>query len=56
MNDVMRVVVGSRHGVEWLCIQCRLLQGVKYPDSNVHGANIGAIGGRQDTGGPHVGP
>ena len=25
------------------------------PDSNIHGANIGPIWGRQDPGGPHVG-
>ena len=27
-----------------------------YPDSKVHGANLGPIWGRQDPGGPHVGP
>ena len=27
-----------------------------YPDSKVHGANMGPIRGRQDPGGPHVGP
>ena len=26
------------------------------PDSKVHGANMGSIWGRQDPGGPHVGP
>ena len=26
------------------------------PDSNIHGANMGPIWGRQDPGGPHVGP
>ena len=26
------------------------------PDSKVHGANMGRIWGRQDPGGPHVGP
>ena len=26
------------------------------PDSKVHGANMGSIRGRQDPGGPHVGP
>ena len=26
------------------------------PDSKVHGVNIGPIWGRQDPGGPHVGP
>ena len=25
------------------------------PDSKVHGANMGPIWGRQDSGGPHVG-
>ena len=27
-----------------------------YPDSKVHGANMGPIWGRQDPGGSHVGP
>ena len=27
-----------------------------YPDSKVHGASVGPIWGRQDPGGPHVGP
>ena len=27
-----------------------------FPHSKVHGANIGPIWGRQDPGGPHVGP
>ena len=26
------------------------------PNSKVHGANMGPSGGRQDPGGPHVGP
>ena len=26
------------------------------PDSKLHGANMGPIWGRQDPGGPHVGP
>ena len=30
--------------------------GHDYPDSKVHGANIGPMWGRQDPGGPHVGP
>ena len=29
---------------------------VMYPDSKVHGANMGPIWGRQDPGGLHVGP
>ena len=28
----------------------------QYPDSKVHGANMGSIWGRQDPGGSHVGP
>ena len=28
----------------------------KFPDSKVHGANMGPTWGRQDPGGPHVGP
>ena len=43
-----------------LGMYCRLLLAVKYsykiPDSRVHGANMGPIWGRQDPGGPHVGP
>ena len=27
-----------------------------FPDTKVHGANMGHIWGRQDPGGPHVGP
>ena len=27
-----------------------------FPDSKVHGANMGPIWGRQDPGGPHVSP
>ena len=30
--------------------------GKSNPDSKVHGANMGPIWGRQDPGGPHVGP
>ena len=29
---------------------------VHYPDSKVRVANMGSIWGRQDPGGPHVGP
>ena len=28
----------------------------RFPDSKVHGADMGPIWGRQDPGGPHVGP
>ena len=29
---------------------------IQYPDSKVHGANMGSTWGRQDPGRPHVGP
>ena len=29
---------------------------IDFPDSKVHGANMGRIWGQQDPGGPHVGP
>ena len=35
------------------CITLIIL--LAYPDSKVHGANVGPIWGRQDPGGPHVG-
>ena len=35
-------------------IYSKLLNG-SFPDSKVHGVNMGPTGGRQDTGGPHVG-
>ena len=33
-----------------------LPEGEYNPDSNVHGANMGPIWGRQDPGGPHICP
>ena len=30
--------------------------GIRLPDNNVHGANMGSIWGQQGPGGPHVGP
>ena len=35
---------------------CRQYVLDKFPDSKVHGANMGPILSRQDPGGPHVGP
>ena len=32
------------------------MEHVIHPNSKVHGANMGPIWGRQDPGGPHVGP
>ena len=39
-------------GITILVRQCLYI----YPDSKVHGANMGPIWGWQDQGGPHVGP
>ena len=44
----------SRHpGSSQRVFDCRTK---RYPDSKVHGANMGPTWGRQDPGGPHVGP
>ena len=37
-------------------IRCLKKVAWNIPDSKVHGANMGPIWGRQDPGGPHVGP
>ena len=37
----------------WKCVMAPVNT---YPNSKVHGANMGPIWGRQDPGGPHVGP
>ena len=39
----------------WEILHVSLLRDA-FPDSKVHGANMGPIWGRQDPGGPHVGP
>ena len=39
-----------------VCIWEGLTWRVNIPDSKVHGANMGTIWGRQDLGGPQVGP
>ena len=51
-------VLSTSTFVEWcwsvtLCIRTWPLH---FPDSKVHGANMGPIWGREDPGGPHVGP
>ena len=38
------------------CGDSSALASINCPDSKVHGANMGPIWGRQDPGGPHVGP
>ena len=41
-----------------LCLShcCAICNTIDCPDNKVHGANMGPIWGRQDPGGPHVGP
>ena len=43
-NNELKVISFLDHGLK------------PFPDSKVHGANVGPIWGRQDPGGPHVGP
>ena len=40
------------HTRNWTFLSLSMIQ---YPDSKVHGANVGPIWGRQEPGGPHVG-
>ena len=40
----------------WNASEAHNLRFYQYPDSKVHGANMGPTWGRQDPGGPHVGP
>ena len=47
-------VLALPHSREWLVIWGTMVNGI--PDSKVYGANMGPIWGRQDPGGPHVGP
>ena len=39
-----------------MCASNWVQYGLSVPDSKIHGANMGPIWGRQDPGGPHVGP
>ena len=54
--------MGSVMVMGMICASPEELQGAsphaagRNPDSKVHGANMGPIWGRQDPGGPHVGP
>ena len=41
---------GKSQSISYVLCDCN------YPDSKVHGANMGPIWDRQDPGGPHVGP
>ena len=45
------------HKFHWMLgLAGRLWAWTPFPDNKVHEANMGAIWGRQDPGGPHVGP
>ena len=50
----------ARKGLSWVLDGYPILHTTtglqQNPDSKVHGANMGPIWGRQDPGGPHVGP
>ena len=54
-DDKLLIPHAAHPHLAWLilliCIPAESL-----PDSKVHGANMGSITGRQDPGGPHVGP
>ena len=45
-----------KYCTEYIMRPSYLYNGNTYPDSKVHGTNMGPIWGRQDPGGPHVGP
>ena len=47
--------VTRRHHIHWYVVPAWNIF-VNNPDSKVRGANMGPIWGRQDPGGPHVGP
>ena len=49
-----RVTRHPQRVIQWRISLHRLM--VSNPDSKVYGANMGPIWGRQDPGGPHVGP
>ena len=49
------VYIISTHFIFWVD-RFQGAQSGNHPDSKVHGANMGPTWGRQDPGGPHVGP
>ena len=51
--SIIDISVVNHTGILSSCFDCILLL---YPDSKVHGANMGPIWGWQDPDGPHVGP
>ena len=55
LGGVCCVIVAHWSMERWYTVIYSSLTEV-YPDNKVHGANMGPIWGRQDPGGPHVGP
>ena len=56
LNIVMRWICYALFTVAIWWDHGRFVALLDYPDIKVHGANMGPIWGRQDPGGPHVGP
>ena len=50
MYNVYKEILGG------VCLQSGPGRAEQVPENKVHGANMGPIWGRQDPGGPHVGP
>ena len=50
--EKIQILDGSYNGLPTVCHQAIIWTN---PDNKAHGANMGPIRGRQDTGGPHVG-
>ena len=57
-HDVIITSIERHYSIYWTSSQTRNFVSGPYinPDSKVHGANMGPLWGRQDPGGPHVGP
>ena len=51
-TKLLQAISKHKHMLTWLKLHVTHM----VPDSKVHGANMGSIWGRQDPGGPHVGP
>ena len=55
-NNLSATMIRISNTFVTLLHTCLFVNLINYPDSKVHGANMGPIWGRQDPGGPHVGP
>ena len=61
VQELLRSSIGCAtsigiHIIKIIFMLAILMPGKAIPDSKVQGANMGPIWGRQDPGGPHVGP